>query len=541
MQMMKELEGERQQMIDAGIDFLKSTSGGTGGWRSFVTLAHDHNVECITFEELAKIIAYHLREGYFMWNDLPSSWSSCIPLARECVHVRQMPSPNHSGCDDVKKFRWKHLPEECQSDVDVVLTAISNQYIQNWEDIPKSLQIVEPVAFAAWKAILRWREEYYSNLTQYCPTLNRNFFKVCVEQEKVDDWDDLPQEYRRDIDFARGLKFFPSKSIAYSVLDEFTDLCQERETWVKVLNSASIHNYVGSLLELFAPITITSDRPLMLQACQFDTVLRSVDATLGQDRSFLCEVLKKYPQQLIYLDNESQLMFPDLVLSSFRPFFDLNLPIHAIRKLAENLDPSFWNVKSNYILWLTTGFPHPHVLQSRSGIITDDYYNNEEIAILIASYCRTDYRKDSFSMSTSDSLRSDKIFMTKIVEIDPELIVCAADELQTDFDLALMSIGNSKEVFNYYTEQKTMFLQVFFELVVQKLSLYDSYFHLVLGGMMQPRCYLSMLGQDNETTISFKKCIAAYLDVPFGRRLFWLRQCESFRQDEFSAVLTIEK
>jgi hypothetical protein len=527
---MKELENEQQQMIEEGIDFLKSARDGADAWRSYVVLSRGENVEPITFAELTKIIAYHLREGYFMWKDLPASWSLYMPLVRECVRVRHSPSPNQKCCNDVKKFQWRHLPDECKTDVDVVLTAISNKYIQQWDDIPIALQSIESVAFAAWKSFLRWHEKYYTNLLQCSPTLNRDFFISCIEQEKVDDWDDLPQEYRTDIEFARGVKFFPSKSIAYSILDEFQELCQERETWVKVLRSTALHNYVGNLLELFAPVTILSDRPLMLQACQFDTVLRSVDETLGHDRSFLLGVLQLYPQQLIYLDNESQHMFPDLVLSTLTPFSGLNLPRHAIRKLIESLDPSFWNYRTNYIIWFTSGLPHPHVLQSERTINVDAYYDNEEIALLIAAHCRVDFRKDSFATTTSDRLRSDKSFLTKVLELDPMLILCAADELQTDFDLALMSVGNSKQAYEYYAERHTDFLEEFLDTVNQKLTLYDSYVHLVLGGIMQPQSYLCKLGQDNETTISFKKSIAAYLDVPFGQKLRWLRQSASLRE-----------
>ena len=521
--MMKELENIQQQMIEEGIDLLKNTRVEADAWRSYVVLSHGENVEPITFAELTKIIAYHLREGYFMWNDLPTSWSLCIPLAKECVRVHQPPSPNQTCYNDVKKFRWKHLPDECKSNVDVALAAISNRYIEQWEDIPIALQSVESVAFAAWKSILRCHGRYYSNLSLYSPALNRDFFVSCIEQEKVDEWDDLPQEYRTDIEFARSLTFFPSKSIAYSILDEFQEMCYERETWVKVLRSTALHNYVGNLLELFAPITIISDRPLMLQACEFDTVLRSVDETLGHDRSFLLEVLQQYPQQLIYLDNESQHMFPDLVLSTLTPLSELNLPRHAIRKLIESLDPSFWNFRSNYIIWFTSGFPHPHVLQAERSIIADAYYDNEEIAMLIAAHCRADFRQDSFETTTSDRLRSDESFMTKVLELDPMLILCAADELQTDFDLALISIGNSKQAYEYYAERHIKFLGEFLDAVNQKLILYESYVHLVLGGIMQPQCYLSKLGQDNETTMSFKKSIAAYLDVPFGQKLRWLR------------------
>ena len=528
---------ERQKMIEVGIDFLMNNRGEAKGWRSYVNLSRK-DAESISFEEVTKIIAYHIREGYFMWKDLPKSWSSCIPLARECVHVRQSPSLISKGDgSSTNKFKWEHLPDVCRSNVDVALTAISNSFIQEWEDIPISVQNNESVAFAAWVKILRWHEKYYSNLIQLCPTLDRDFFKTCIEQEKIDDWDDLPHEHRTDIEFARGISFFPSKSIAYSILDEFSELCQEREIWLKVLSSTSIHSYIGSLIELFAPNSITSDRALMIQACQFDTVLRSVNATLGQNRSFLIDVLQRHPQQLAYLDNESQLIFPDLVLNSLKPFADLNLSGHAIMRLIDNLDNSFWNDQSNYALWLKSGLPHPQVLL-RNTTIADAYYDCEETAFLIAAHCREGYRRESFLLATSDRLRSDKSFMTKGLELDPQLIFCAADELQTDFDLALISIGNSKQVYDFYKDKQTTFVSEYFDTVSEQLSLYDSYVCLVLGGIMQPQSYLSRLGQGNETTISFKQSIAAFLGVPFGRRLRWLRQSASFRCEDEE---TIEK
>jgi hypothetical protein len=95
----------------------------------------------------------------------------------------------------------------------------------------------------------------------------------------------------------------------------------------------SIDVPIGSLLELFAPISIASDKSLMLQACQFDSVLRSVDVTLTQDRSFLSAALQQHPQQLMYLDIESQLRFPELVISCLKPFYELNLPSHASKSL----------------------------------------------------------------------------------------------------------------------------------------------------------------------------------------------------------------
>ena len=84
---MKELENEEHQMIVDGIDFLKSVRDGVDAWRSYVVLPQGSNADPITLAELTKIISYHLREGYFMWKDLPKSWSSHVPLAMACVHV----------------------------------------------------------------------------------------------------------------------------------------------------------------------------------------------------------------------------------------------------------------------------------------------------------------------------------------------------------------------------------------------------------------------------------------------------------------------
>jgi hypothetical protein len=70
---MDESENERHAMIEDGLEFLKNSRASIDEWGSFITLTHDSNTEGISFEELTKIIAYHVREGYFMWKDLPTT------------------------------------------------------------------------------------------------------------------------------------------------------------------------------------------------------------------------------------------------------------------------------------------------------------------------------------------------------------------------------------------------------------------------------------------------------------------------------------
>jgi hypothetical protein len=531
------LERQRHRISD-GIQFVTSLQQSPNGWRVTLTLPTDsvynQNSDSLTETdtELTKILAYYLREGHIKWKSLPNSWSEYIPLAKECVKVQHVPqhSPFMNSEQITSQFRWKDLPDSCKCDIDLVLLAISNNYVKWWEDIPIELRNNEDIAFEAWKTILRWNHKYFSNLLRYCPLLNREFFRQCIEQEKIDDWDDLPQEYRTDIEFARSISYFPSKSLTYSILDEFSELTNERDIWVKILQSKPILHHVGSLLELFAPVTITSDRQLMFQSCQYDTVLQSVDESLGHDQSFLTEVLDHYPHQLIYLDYDAQSMFPDLVLSTLKPFCERKLPSYQLRKLVENLNLSFWNERANIIAWFTAGLPHPRTLSVSYNVISDEYRVDEEMMLRIAEHCQDEYREGSF-LWTSESLRINKEFMKKVVQFDPELLFCSGMDLQTDFDLVLFVIANSTKMYKHYKEYHPYYLPPFFEQVKQRLLTHHIYVNIILRGNVQPQCHLSMLGHGDETSFSFKKTIAEYLDVPTGEELHLLRRCAVLGQE----------
>jgi hypothetical protein len=525
---------DQQQMLVDGLDFL------TSKMRRERVAAHISSLACCgcadrlpeKITEMTIFLSLHLKDGSFSWKSLPLSWSSYIPLAKECLKMKFVPFPEVE-VDKRNVFQWNDLPNTCQSDIDVVLAGISGDYIRQWQDVPIHLRNNCDVAFSAWKAFLRWNEEYYLSLTHLAPCLNRDFFRKCIEQEKIDDWDDLPQEYREDMEFARSVNIFPSTSMAYSILDKFPDLCEVQETWIKLLKSKSIGTYVGNLLEMFAPVNIVSDHHFMLQACTFDGVLRSVDQSLGHNRSFLTAVLHRYPDQLVHLGYDSQLLFPDLVLSSLQPFSRKDLHVSVLRKLVVALHPSFWSERRNIETWFLAGLPHPHVVDLND-VLAEDWNADEELMLLLAAYCNGKYRKDSFFL-VSLSLRNDKTFMWKVLACDPLLFICASEALQVDFDLAVFAFGSTIDVYNIYmmrqlSRDNQLFLETFFKKVNEKLSMHHLFTRLILIGIAQPQCFLSLFGRGNETALSFKKTIAEYLDVPYGPELRLLRHCTTINR-----------
>lgn len=485
--------------------------------------------------KITEFLGSLIRAGSLKWEDLPSSWKNSIPLANECVQLKYSPFQYAKE----PTFSWTDLPDICRSDVDVVLNGIKSYVINRWEDIPVHLQSDRDVAMEAWKNFLRWNEEYYTSLSSVAPILNRDFFRSCIEQGKIEDWDDLPPEYRESIDFARTVGFYPSESIAFSILNSFPDLCDEQETWLKVLKSNLNGYYTRKLLDIFAPIDLLLDHNFMLRACQYDSVLLCVELPLAHDRSFLVEVLDRYPDQLAHLHHDVQLMFPELVLSYLSEFvqslppFSQGLEHSAnIRRLALALHSSFWSERNNLLTWFLAGLPHPHSMDD-SIIVSDVFNMDEDLMMLIASHGDKNLRTESFS-SVSSALRDNKCFMEKALDHDPVLFSCASETLQMDFDLALLAFGTSDEVYMNYARQplsetKFRFLESFFVIVRDKLLAHHLFCDLFLFGIAQPQCILSMLGQGHETSQSFKKTIADYLDVPMGRELRLLRYCTNIR------------
>ena len=132
---------------------------------------------------------------------------------------------------------------------------------------------------------------------------------------------------------------------------------------------------------------IKADRELMLQACLIESgrIFRCVDETLRRDRSFIEEVLRMNLAALKNAPPDSQRLFPDLVLQSLKPYFELaqtfgsdTLALNDCLLLKTNLREMFQD-RQQVLAWFSAGGPlvwHNEMLK-----------NDKEIFLLIAENC----------------------------------------------------------------------------------------------------------------------------------------------------------
>jgi hypothetical protein len=195
---------EEQQVQDA-VDVMKLKSKVTLDSTKFpcpeeIRLAIETgSIVALEPRKVTEYLVCLLRWTLLKWDDLPASLIHSIPLAQMILDDNEMP------------FDWTVLPDVCRFDVDVVLTGIHSWYLQ-WDDIPVHLQSNIDVGLAAWYFIFKWERET-PNInadTSLPPSLNHDFFRMCIEQGKMDDLDMLPTEYGSSIDFARDIDVFPS-------------------------------------------------------------------------------------------------------------------------------------------------------------------------------------------------------------------------------------------------------------------------------------------------------------------------------------------
>ena len=418
--------------------------------------------------------------------------------------------------------QWNDLPDTCKVDRSVAVAAIHNFHLQRWNDVPNQLQNDEEVAFAAWKRFLRWNERYFSNLQLHAPCLNQAFFRKCMEEGMLEEWNDLPSEFRNDIAFARSISRFPSKYLVLSILDGFPILCEERDSWIKLMDVCP--DYLGDLLALYAPVDILMDRSLMVVASRLPRVLENVDDTLGLDRSFLEEVLDQNPLQLASLSLDVQILFPDLVLQHL-PLWSQHpeLSRRNIDGLLSWLDRSFWGDRLFLETWIRLGLPVHHWM------LPDPWDSDRGLFLLVAAHSRADYRSDSFS-NASPALRADKNFMLQVLEHDAQLIFCTSQEVQRDFDIAVFVFAKSLVAFaDIYPVEFTRQLDLKMK---EKLFVHELFFKTILCGIWQSAdnspCALPLLSQGSETTMSYKRAIAEFLGIPTGRELRLLRRASEY-------------
>ena len=244
--------------------------------------------------------------------------------------------------------------------------------------------------------------------------------------------------------FRRGRQQTFFSIVPSDILQKFPTLRSDRSLWERIIESPLIDFsdeegrnlfFIKDLVRDHAPNEILSDGELMLQACELEpAVLEDVHPSLVADRPFVASVLKANPEALRSLPIQTQRMFPDLLMATFRAYRQQVVAVVGSsaglqRKIARDL----WRDRAFVLKWFEAGLPYEY----------EDFRNHwvrdKEIFLLIAANCPSSFRW------AHPRLLQDKDFMLQVLERDPSLFNLAHPQLQSDVDLATLFFAGSPE------------------------------------------------------------------------------------------------
>jgi len=365
-------------------------------------------------------------------------------------------------------------------------------------------------------------------------------FLVSAVSENTKLWDSLPDHLRDDIDFFRSLSAYTCSEILEEIFAQFPDLVNERNVWLTVVSDAS--SDVGCLVASHAPPAITSDSEIMLKACvnyPNRQLFECVDASLAQSRAFLETVLCKKPEVLAHIPRGTLILFPDLAVK-FLP--SALLGINKIENIssrrsklcsfADSVDVHMWGDRDFCRAWFQSGGP---MLQRG---FMNHLENDREVFLWILEH----FPKDDADGIVSSfncagvSVRGDKAFMLNAIELNPNIYHVATTSVRVNYDVFLIAFGGTPkkypQVHRGNLRQVCQAISLLGPRVEEELLSYGTFVDTLLRGILQSQCSLSLLNQGVTTSSNYIRLIAAFLEVPTGKRLQMLRQAK----DNLSSV-----
>jgi len=398
---------------------------------------------------------------------------------------------------------WDELPEKWrEGDVDFVVAVVRGQGVPYY-DLPEKWKENAAVARAG---LLRSSDGYYWG-----------------------DWEDLPSGLQNSIEFARSFSYFPNCCVPKAIMEHFSELRRDRDFWIHCFDSIEDYGDLPILIQDWAPTELRSAHGFMIRACQSNYyAVELVHSTLGQNRSFVEEVLKIAPMVLEKLSHESQRLFPDLVAQALELLGqDSSVGLYySFRNLHGNILPEFWERRSFVLKWFESSFPFIDDRPRWNYGMPLSWKNDKEIFLCVAKCCRENCRHESFSKA-SESLRSNKDFLREALKLDPNLFDCAVQSLQHDLKLAVFVFANPRFSFDRYLSvgrnHRRALIRGHSIAIASHLIKYDEFFAL-LCGVSSASSTLSVLNQGTETSVNYKRRIAEFLDVPTGQYLCQLRR-----------------
>ena len=243
-------------------------------------------------------------------------YKSCHSGAKQFIlHVLRQPKSNLADSTGL----WKNLSAEWQCDREIALTAVAHNFVKSRE-LTASLQ-EDP-----------------------------DFLLESV-RVNANEWCHLPYAVKNDPVYARAITQFKSRTLAWGVLEEIPDLCQDRDIWVTIIDSKL--EGLASLVEEKAGTSICGDEDLMRKAIrQCPGILQHVSESLLHDESFFTELLCLKPRLLEHVPASTQRLFPGLIASTFSDCFMAGMP-HAI--LAAKIAPDVMHQREVLSAWFQAG------------------------------------------------------------------------------------------------------------------------------------------------------------------------------------------
>ena len=374
------------------------------------------------------------------------------------------------------------------------------------------------------------------------------------------------------IDPAELISNFQSNHPGYSDHDPWEGLtyvvCQERSFWEHLIQHyQQEEGYDFFEYNVFPKMQshFRLDTELMIKACvKFPFCLRVVDPTLKSNRPFvrkvllgnplalewvylpgsdldlvgcmdgnlLAEVLMLDPVALKFVSHDHQRLDPNVVMKAFGQLGRQQQQVnwYTASDIAHKIAPDLWLWQNRALLlqWFRSGLPFTATFRRMTALADD-----QDVFLLIAEHCQQEAVNNRSFANASRALRANKMFMIKAVEHDASLFGFASVALQQDFDLALLAFAaeDPAVVGAYLNEQhhpnQRHFVESFHRQVRDMLSVHEAFLTFLCGMSPRSASTLTVLDQGSETSLGHKQLIAAFLDVPIGKKLHSLRRART--------------
>jgi len=206
-----------------------------------------------------------------------------------------------------------------------------------------------------------------------------------------------------------------------------------------------------------------------------------------------------------------------------------------MRYLQAHIPDDIWAThKPLCLAWLKRGGRVLEAFEPLLAVQPPFSHDDLVLPFAVARYNWTEFYK------VGDALLRDREFMLEALTIEGRIILFAPATLRQEFDVQVVAVANHN---NTAIQQSSIAVALGSVIdipklqhqIQERLQLHQTFFQDFLRGIAivehhqppQLRSHLPMLDRGVETSQAFKRLIAEYLGVPFGRHLFLLRQADT--------------